>query len=65
MDSGFGNCEIVNMCTAEKKNTTAGYILYAGKSHISTKELNRASVKICLIMKTLFELSFYVSMNIF
>ena len=40
MDSGFGNCEIVNMCTAEKKNTTAGYKLYAGKSHISTNLLN-------------------------
>ena len=32
MDSGFGDCEIVNKCTAEKENATAGYKLYAGKT---------------------------------
>ena len=32
MDSGFGDCEIVNKCTAKKENTTTGYKLYAGKT---------------------------------
>ena len=30
MDSGFGDCEVVNYCTAKKENTTIGYKLYAG-----------------------------------
>ena len=35
MDSGFGDCEVVNYCTAKKENTTMGYKLYAGNALIS------------------------------
>ena len=31
MDSGFGDCEVINYCTAKKENATVGYKLYAGK----------------------------------